>query len=70
MVMLLLLVFTVFIIFVISKKQYEKTEYYQQTKNSYIKMYFDKGLLGEFYIYKYLRPLKGYKRYLFNLYLP
>lgn len=54
----------------VKKRQYEKTEYYQQTKNAYIKVRFDKGLLGEFYTYKYLNSLEGYKRYLFNLYVP
>lgn len=67
---LLLLIVVFFIIYIVKKSQYEKTEYYHQTKNSYLKLWFDKGLLGEFYIYKYLKPLSGYKRYLFNLYLP
>lgn len=57
-------------IYVVQKKQYEKTEYYQQTKNSYFKVRFNKGFLGEFYTYKYLNSLSGNKRYLFNLYIP
>lgn len=68
--MLLFLVFVIIAIYIIEKRQYEKTQYYHQTRNSYIKVRFNKGLLGEFYIYKYLRSLEGYKRYLFNLYLP
>lgn len=31
---------------------------------------FDKGRLGEFYIAKYLKSLGGYKKFLFNVYLP
>ncbi|MCX4296097.1 MAG: NERD domain-containing protein [Lachnospiraceae bacterium] len=57
-------------LYIIQKKQYEKTEYYQQTKNPYRSVQFNKGRLGEFYIYKYLKSLAGYKRYLFNLYIP
>lgn len=70
MELLLLLILAFFVICIVKKTQYEKTDYYRQTQNSYLKLWFDKGLLGEFYIYKYLRPLSGYKRYLFNLYLP
>ena len=55
---------------VVRKKRYEKTEYYRQTKYPYGSVRFNKGRLGEFYIYKYLKSLAGYKRYLFNLYVP
>lgn len=68
--LLLLLILIVFIVYIVKKTLYKKTEYYRQTQNPYLKLWFDKGLLGEFYIYKYLKPLSGYKRYLFNLYLP
>ena len=54
---------------IIRKKRYERTDYYQQTKNSYRDIQLDKGLSGEFYTYQDLRSLNGYKRYLFNLYL-
>lgn len=60
----------IFITYIINKKQYEQTEYYKQTKNPYMKVRFDKGLLGEFYTYKCLKTLEGHKRYLFNLYIP
>ncbi len=66
----LIVVLLVIVIYIIQKKQYEKTEYYQQTKNSYMSVQFNKGLLGEFYTYKYLKSLAGYKKYLFNLYIP
>lgn len=73
--MILLIVIIVFAIYTIKKKQhdkaeYEKTEYYLQTKNPYRIVRFDKGLLGEFYTYKYLESLDGYKKFLFNVYLP
>ena len=57
-------------VYVVQKKQYEKTEYYQQTHYAYGSVRFNKGRLGEFYTYKYLKSLAGYKRDLFNLYVP
>ena len=68
--LVLLIVFLVFGIYVIKKRQYEKTEYYQQTHVPYKNVRFNKGRLGEYYTYKYLKSLTGYKRYLFNLYIP
>lgn len=69
-IMPLFIVVVFIIVYLVKKKQYEKTEYYMQTGNSYFRMWSDKGRLGEFYTYQYLKPLKGYKRYLFNCYLP
>ncbi len=66
----LLFVIVVIVIYGLQNWQYKKTEYYEQTKNSYLSVLFDKGRLGEFYTYKDLKPLDGYKRYLFNLYIP
>lgn len=66
----ILFIISVFAIYALLNKQYKKTEYYEQTKNSYMGVLFDKGRLGEFYTYKYLKPLDGYRRYLFNLYIP
>ena len=60
----------VIVVYVVPKKRYEKTEYYQQTQNSYSSVLFNKGRQGEFCTYKHLKPLAGYKRYLFNLYVP
>ncbi len=57
-------------VYLVQKKKYEKTEYYQQTRNSYLQVRLNKGLLGEFCTYKYLKSLGGYKRYLFNIYIP
>lgn len=66
----LLAVLLIVAIYVVQKKRYQKTEYYQQTKTPYSSVRFDKGRLGEFYTYKHLKALAGYKRYLFNLYVP
>ena len=66
----LFLIIALFAIYAFQNKRYKKTEYYEQTKNSYISVLFDKGRLGEFYTYQYLKPLDGYRRYLFNLYIP
>lgn len=43
----------VFLIYIIKRKKYEKTEYFQQTHNPLRKVRRDKGLLGEYYIYLY-----------------
>lgn len=67
--MMAMIVFTVLII-AVQNRQYKKTEYYEQTKYAYLSVLWNKGRLGEFYTYKYLKLLAGYRRYLFNLYLP
>lgn len=66
----MLIVIILFTIYIIKKKRYEKTEYYIQTKNLYRRVRSNKGCLGEYYIYKGLQPLNGYKRFLCNIYLP
>lgn len=58
------------IIYFIKSLQFRRTIYYEQTQNSYLSVLLDKGKKGEYLTYKYLKPLKGYKRYLFNIYLP
>lgn len=64
------IILAIFLIDKYVKKQYEETEYYQQTHNSYMKVRLNKGYLGEFSTYKSLKALAGYKRYLFNVYIP
>ena len=59
-----------FVLYLREKKQYEKTEYYIQTKNTYQSVRTDTGRIGEYYICKYLDKLEGYRKYLFNVYLP
>jgi hypothetical protein len=49
---------------------YLKSEYFATTKTPYRKMRRDKGLYGEYLIYKQLTRLDGYKRFLFNCYIP
>ena len=66
----LLIAFVIFIVYTVKRKKYEKTEYFAQTHHAYRKLRGDKGLLGEYCIYTYLKPLKGHKRFLFNCYLP
>ncbi len=67
-----IVLFVVFFVvnYLIKQKKYKQTEYYLQTKNSYLSVIFDKGRIGEFYIYKYLKSLDGYKKFLFNIYIP
>lgn len=67
--MLAMIVFIILIL-AVQNKQYKKTGYYEQTNYSYLSVLLNKGRLGEFYTYKYLEPLTGYGRYLFNLYIP
>lgn len=70
MILLLAVVATAFLACEIARKRYEKTAYFKQTRNPYWRVRRDKGLLGEFYTYRCLRQLPGYKRFLFNCYLP
>ncbi len=55
----------------IDLKKYKVSSYYLVTKNSYLLVRFDKGKLGEYHIYKYLRNLeKSGSKFLFNVYIP
>lgn len=58
--------------YIINKiKKYRETSYYAITKNSYLKVLLDKGLLGEYAIYKKLQYLeKDGVKFLFNVYVP
>lgn len=58
------------LIYAVKNRQYKNTDYYAQTKKSYFSVLNDKGSLGEYYTYKYLKDLGGYKKYLFNCYVP
>lgn len=53
-----------------NRKKYESTEYYKQTHVPYSVVCHDRGRAGEFRIYECLQSLEGYKRFLFNTYLP
>ena len=67
---IVLMVLAIVVIYAVQNTQYKKTDYYKQTQTPYINVCLNKGILGEFYTYKYLKALNGYKRYLFNLYIP
>ena len=49
---------------------YRTSKYYKQTKNPFIKVLLNKGKLGEYYTYSYLKKLEGNKLFLFNAYVP
>lgn len=56
---------------VIAYRNYAKSSYYLVTKTSPIQLYFDKGKLGEYMTYKYLRSAeKNGAKFLFNIYIP
>ena len=55
---------------VVKNITYRKTDYFRITHISYSKIRTDKGKLGEYNLYKHLEPLQGYKRFIFNCYLP
>lgn len=51
-------------------KRYESTSYFEQTKIPYKQMLKDTGRVGEYYIFDQLKNLNGYKKFLFNCYVP
>jgi ribonuclease HI len=57
-------------IYFVVNRMYKGTEYYHATKVSLVSLWFDKGKLGECLIYDKLRYLPGYKKFLFNCYIP
>ena len=69
MLLLVVLIFVLYIFF--DYKKYKSSSYYLVTKNGYLSVRFDKGKLGEYHIYKYLRNLeKSGSKFLFNVYIP
>ena len=63
-------IYALYDFFVASKSRYQKTDYYDQTHKSFWSMQFDKGSQGEYLIWDSLQQLPGYKKFLFNCYLP
>ncbi len=63
-------IYALYDFFVASKSRYKKTDYYDQTRKSFWSMQFDKGSQGEYLIWDSLQQLPGYKKFLFNCYLP
>lgn len=49
---------------------YKKTDYYLQTHKAFSTFTHDTGSFGEYCIYNSLKKLDGYKKFLFNCYLP
>ena len=57
--------------FVARYNRYKASNYYQSTNNSYLSVYFDKGLNGEYSLYQYLQSFESIGcKFLFNLYVP
>ena len=52
------------------EQEYKKTEYYNQTKNSYIAVNSNKGISGEYSTWESLKDIPGYKKSVFNCYVP
>ena len=52
------------------KRAYEKSEYFAATHTSYRAVRRDLGLWGEYLTFYCLRKLGGYKKFLFNCYIP
>ncbi|MDR1563481.1 MAG: NERD domain-containing protein [Oscillospiraceae bacterium] len=50
--------------------KYKTSEYAKSTKNGILKVYNDRGGLGEYFTYEYLKEIIGYKKFLFNVYIP
>lgn len=69
--MLIFVLCVVAVIAVVKYRRYIKCSYYQVTKNSPLQLYFDKGKLGEYMTYKYLRSAENNgAKFLFNIYIP
>lgn len=51
-------------------KEYTNSDYCHMTHVSYWSMLSDAGRRGEYDTYRYLRSLDGYKKFLFNCYIP
>ena len=59
------------VIAIIQYRRYIRCSYYQVTKNSPLQVYLDKGKLGEYMTYKYLRGAENNgAKFLFNIYIP
>ena len=70
MVFMFLVTFVLALILVLKIISYKKTEYYHQTGFSFFNACFDLGKYGEYLTYRKLTSLSGYKKFLFNCYLP
>ncbi len=64
------IIYSFYEIFIASKSRYQKTDYYNQTHKKFWDLQFDKGSQGEYLLWDSLQQLPGYKKFLFNCYLP
>ncbi len=64
--LLMCLYLHIFVQFII----YKRSRYYQETHTSFLKVYFDKGLYGEYRTYLQLKNISGKPCFLFNVYVP
>jgi len=69
-VLLLVLALIYLVITYKNYKEYMASDYYKMTQFSYREMLADAGKRGEYDTYRCLKALKGYKKYLFNCYIP
>lgn len=68
---MLIIVLLIVFILVYENRKYKQSTYYKITKNSYLSVYFDKGKLGEYDIYRYLKRFESdVVKFLFNVYVP
>lgn len=65
-----IVLFICFALEAIRRKKYQQSKYYEQTGITYKTLRSDVGKLGEYYTSEELKNLQGYKKYLFNCYLP
>lgn len=71
MLLLLVLCILVYLVLWVSIKEYKQTNYYKVTGKGFFSLYQNKGDLGEYLTYKYLKGFeKRGAKFLFNLYLP
>ena len=68
--LLLILVIVLIIIYTKRKQEYENSDYYANTHASYGSVLHNKGARGEYYTYDKLKDVVGYKKFLFNCYIP
>ena len=52
------------------REEYYKSDYSSQTKKNYGEVVIDKGSMGEYDTYRYLDKIEGYKKCLFNTFIP
>ena len=70
MIFLLILFTVVGVMYATRVAEYKKTDYYKQTQIPYGSMRHDSGRTGEYWTYRNLEGLPGYKKFLFNIYIP